>query len=60
MLKEFDIDAKVYKYIQKNKNWNEVFFLIITKKESIKNYSNEIGFNHAIKAEKLKRVLSRE
>jgi len=58
LLKEFNVEAKIYKYIQKNDNWNDVFFLIITKKASVKSYFNEIGFNHSLKAEKLKRVLS--
>jgi len=60
LLCEFEIDSKVYKYVQKNKKWNDVSFLVIIRKESIKNYFKEIGFNHSIKAEKLKRVLSRK
>ena len=43
---------------QKNKNWNDVFFLNILKKKSRKNYLDKIGFNHSLKTEKLKRCFS--
>lgn len=59
LLEEFNIDSKIYRYIQKNENWNDVFFLNIIKKESMKNYLNEIGFNHSLKTEKLKRHFTR-
>jgi len=58
LLEEFNIDSRLYRYTQKNKNWNDVFFLNIIKKESRKNYLNEIGFNHSLKTEKLKRCFS--
>ena len=58
LLGKLNIDSKVYKYSQKNKNWNDVFFLNILKKKSRKNYLNKIGFSHSLKTEKLKRCFS--
>ena len=58
LLEEFNIDSKIYRYIQKNEKWNDVFFLNILKKESRRNYLNEIGFNHSLKTEKLKRCFT--
>jgi len=58
LLKEFNIESRLYKYAQKNKKWNDVFFLQILRKESVRNYFNEIGFNHSLKTEKLKRYFA--
>lgn len=53
LLKEFNIESKIYKYQRKNKNWNTNYLLYILKKESRLNYLKEIGFNHLIKFQKL-------
>jgi len=54
ILKEFNIDSKIYRYERKNKNWNANYLLCIMKKDSKRRYLKEIGFNHPIKLEKLR------
>lgn len=55
LLKNFNIESKIYEYKRKNKKWNTNYILCIMKKESRKKFLNTIGFNHIIKLEKLKK-----
>ncbi len=57
LLKEFNIESKLYKYQRKNKNWNTNYILCIMKKESRLTFLKEIGFNHTVKLAKLRKVL---
>lgn len=59
LLREFNIDSRIYNYKQKNKNWNDVSILIILKREDRMNYLKYIGFNHSLKTEKLKSYLTK-
>ena len=53
LLKEFEIESKMYEYHRKNKNWNTNYLLCIMKKDSRERYLNNIGFNHLSKQKKL-------
>lgn len=57
LLKEFNINSKIYKYERKNKNWNTTFILCIMKKEDRIKYFKSIGFNHLLKQHKLKNII---
>ena len=57
MLSEFGVYSKMYKYEPKNKNWNTNYILLVAKKENMKKYLKEVGFNHTIKLKKLKEYL---
>jgi len=55
-LLHFGIFSKMYSYQRKEKNWNTNFILRIGKKENIRNFLKEIGFNHSKKKIKLKTI----
>jgi len=54
LLAEFGIESKKYTYKPRNKNWKKVHILIIGSKDNQLKFLNTIGFNHQIKASKLK------
>lgn len=56
LLKEFEIESKLYEYHRKNKNWNTNYILCIMKKDSRERYLNNIGFNHLSKQKKLENM----
>jgi intein/homing endonuclease len=58
LLKEFEIESKIYKYVRKNKNHNINYILCIMKKESRMNFLNKVSFNHILKFNKLKEQLN--
>lgn len=57
LLLDFDVNSKIYEYTPKNKKWNKVYILTISKKADKKTYLHNIGFNHILKIEKLKKSL---
>ncbi len=58
LLTEFGIESKIYSYVRKNPRHNTNYLLCIMKKESRKTFLTNIGFNHKLKQEKLKKVLN--
>ncbi len=56
MLRNFGIASREYSYQRKNKNWNTNYHLVIAKREDRKAFLNLIGFNHAVKLEKLANI----
>ena len=59
VLKEFDISSKIYTYQRKNPKWNTNYLLFIMGKENVYNFAKEIGFNHALKKNKLDTISRR-
>ena len=57
LLLEFGIKSKRYTYHPKNKNWNDVYILLITAKQGRVKFLNTIGFNHKLKLTKLQEML---
>ncbi len=53
LLREFNINSKIYVYTRKNPKWNKNYLLFIMGKENVYNFSQQIGFNHSSKKEKL-------
>lgn len=58
LLKEFEINSKIYKYVRKNRHWNPQYILCVLQKDSRKKYLNDIGFNHPNKLQKLKQTFA--
>ncbi|MBN2420957.1 hypothetical protein JXB27_01610 [Candidatus Woesearchaeota archaeon] len=58
MLKEFDIQSKIYEYKRKKATWNTNFLLHITRKEDRRRFLKEIGFTHTRKQRKLEKYAS--
>ncbi len=57
LLKKFEIESNLYIYERKNFNWKTNYILIIMRKESVRKYFKEIGFNHSRKKQKLKEII---
>ena len=58
LLHEFDIETSIiYAYSSKNKKWNTNYILDIRKIESVKKFSQLIGFNHKLKQERLLKLI---
>jgi intein/homing endonuclease len=53
-LEKFGISSKFYSYQRKEKTWNTNYHLVISRKKSRCAFLKNIGFNHSIKATKLK------
>ena len=53
LLKEFNIESKLYHYVRKNANWNTNHLLYITAMNSRRNFLKHIGFYHSRKQVKL-------
>lgn len=56
LLKEFEIDSKIYNYKRKNPKWNTNYLLFILGKENIYKFKQKIGFNHPLKKEQLDKI----
>lgn len=53
LLKDFNIETKMYQYVPKNPNYSIQHILMITSKTMRTRYLDEIGFNHKVKIDKL-------
>jgi intein/homing endonuclease len=54
LLGEFGIEtSRLYSYSPQNRKWNTSYILDIRKIESLNKFSQVIGFNHALKKERL-------
>lgn len=54
LLEEFDVSSRYYAYTPKNEKWgvNHILFIV---KEDMKHYLDNVGFNHSLKQDKLKK-----
>jgi len=60
LLNEFDIkSSKIYQYKPKKRRWSINYILDIRRKESLKKFSELIGFNHKIKEGKLLNLIEK-
>ena len=53
ILEELGIESSIYEYTRKNLKWNKNYIMVISRKENIKKYAENIGFNHPKKRKKL-------
>jgi len=58
-LANFSIETRFYQYVRKNKNWNINYILTINKKEHVRRFYKQIGFNHNKKQKRCQRILTR-
>jgi hypothetical protein len=58
LLRDFHIESRTYRYVRKNPKWNVNFILCIGRKQDRQTFLKEIGFNHALKQEKLQNLLA--
>lgn len=60
LLNEFNIETgEIYDYKPKNKRWNVNYILDIRKLESLKKFSQIIGFNHKLKEKRLLNLIKK-
>jgi intein/homing endonuclease len=59
LLEQFGIYSRIYRHNSRDPRWSPAFDLSIIRQPDIVRFSDEIGFNHPLKAAKLEQIIKR-